>query len=37
MPHGKGCTSEVKRNWPRYNEVLVSQGVLLLRHDWVDD
>lgn len=36
MPHKKGCISEVKRDWPRYNEALVNQSVLLLRHDWVD-
>jgi len=37
MPHGKGCISEAKGNWPRLNEALVNQGVLLLRHDLVDD
>jgi len=36
MPREKGCTPEVIRDWPRLNEAYVSQGVLLLQHDWVD-
>lgn len=36
MPHGCKWTAGVKRDWPRVNEALVSQGVLLLQHDWVD-
>lgn len=31
----KGCTSEYKRNWSRYNEHLVSRGELCLDLEWV--
>jgi IS5 family transposase len=31
------CTNENIRNWPRINEAYVTQGELLLQHDWVDD
>jgi hypothetical protein len=31
----KGCTSEYKRNWSRYNEHLVSRGVMFLDLEWV--
>jgi IS5 family transposase len=35
MPHGKGCTREIKRDWCSYSEHLVSRGELLLRLSWV--
>jgi len=35
MPQTKGCTSEYKRDWPRYNEALVSRGEILLDLSWV--
>ena len=35
MPHGKGCTHEIKRDWCSYSEHLVSRGELLLRLSWV--
>jgi hypothetical protein len=37
MPQVKQCTREDNRNWFRVNESYVTQGVLLLQHDWVDD
>ena len=36
MPQINQCTHENIRNWPRINEAYVTQGVLLLQHDWVD-
>jgi len=36
MPHKIKCTTEVKRDWARVNQAYVTQGVLLLQHDWVD-
>ena len=36
MPQINQCTNQNIRNWHHINEAYVTQGVLLLQHDWVD-